>query len=68
MGGMGWQDLTVALLAGGAIAWLLRRRFTRRRPTPFCDDCPACNHFEVDASRAPRHDGGLIQESELFRR
>jgi hypothetical protein len=43
MGGFGFQDLLVAVLALAAVAWLVRRRLRQReRPTPFCGDCPGC--------------------------
>lgn len=71
MDGFGWQDAVVALAAGAAIAWLVRRRMRSRRPTPFCDDCPACGTDGTSrgatADAAPEN-GRLIPESELIRR
>jgi hypothetical protein len=37
---LGHQDLLAALLAVTALAWLVRRRWRRRRM--ICDDCPGC--------------------------
>lgn len=71
MGAPGWQDLAVALIAVAAVAWLAWRRLNRRkRPTPFCDDCPACNvpAPRPDAPPAAPDGHRLISESELFGR
>lgn len=37
MSGLGWQDLVVALLAAGALAWLVRRRLKRK--SVGCENC-----------------------------
>ncbi|HEY3286731.1 MAG TPA: hypothetical protein VGJ96_06375 [Gemmatimonadaceae bacterium] len=34
MGGLGWQDVAVAFLAAGAVAFLIWRRRRRARPKP----------------------------------
>lgn len=54
MGGLGAQDLLVAVLALGALAWLVRRRLRRRaRLTPFCDECPGCGPARAGGPVAP---------------
>lgn len=69
MGGFGWQDALVALAAVAALGWLIRRRLTRKRSTPFCDDCPACHAARDGASAVPpRRHAILIHESELTRK
>ncbi len=41
MSGPLWQNVAVALIVAGALAWLVVRRVrARRRATPFCENCP----------------------------
>jgi len=51
---MSGQDLAAAALAAGALAWLVARRIrAKRRPTPFCGDCPSCTPAAASPPVAP---------------
>ncbi len=69
----GWQDVTVALLAAAALAWLVARRLSARKG-PACEDCPGCRIAARNAASAPANapangaGGALIPLSELTRR
>ena len=46
------QDLAAAGIAALALGWLVWSRLrARRRKTPFCADCPACQAGEAAAPR-----------------
>lgn len=70
MGALGWQDLAVALAASGALGWLIRRWWLRRRRPAACEECPACDPSGAPPGRSTTSDpaGTLIPESELKRR
>lgn len=52
MSGSPVQDAIVAVLAAGALAWLVARRL-RRRGRPGCEDCPGCSPPPPGARKAP---------------
>jgi hypothetical protein len=53
----GWQDALAVLAAVAALAWLVKRRWTRRRSG--CEDCPASAE-----DRAPRDFVALAELAE----
>jgi hypothetical protein len=68
--GFGWQDAVVLALVALAIAWLVRARLRRRkRPTPFCGDCPGCVPGDNAAALRPLpHEGRVIPIADARRR
>ncbi len=60
--GFGIQDGIVALLAAGALAWLVRRWWVRRRAKRCaCDGCPVAEQIERHvAAAADSGNGSLI--------
>ncbi len=50
------QDVAVALIVVGALAWLVRRRLARRRAGGMCPDCPVADttsRIALDPARRP---------------
>ncbi len=41
MSGFGWQSMVVILAVGGAVAFLIRALFRRRKAAAHCANCPA---------------------------
>jgi len=61
-GAFGIQDVIVALMALGALGWLVRRNLRRRkRGTCTCDGCPVAEGIvKAPVAAAPPASGGLV--------
>jgi hypothetical protein len=60
MSGLGWQDAVAALLAAGALGWLVRRKLRARRAA-VCGDCPSCAPMTAIPSGENAAQGTLVR-------
>ena len=60
-GAFGIQDAIVTALAAGALAWLLRRWWVRRRAKRCaCDGCPVAERVEAQAAQSAEAGRGSL--------